>query len=407
MDEREKIREAFQHKGLKKSGVAMYTSSLYRFLKRSNLSLEDLDTWEIRDLEDRVKETILGNVGVLAPKTLNVMLNAVKTYLYFMGRIRSRKSFIEIRFDKSSTLENGLLCNMLETQDLRKMFKLANGKKRIVLGLLGLAGLRPSLIPYLKVKHIHKDFIKLKDGKVKLKRPTLLIIPHVLTDKLGRPLRDDLGRVLKVTGNKANIPFPCFIPSAIAEVLETELNKDKVTLETRLTSCDNKRQVNFLIKSLYNEINYSGKMRDLRNFASTLLDRLTLIYNDKDLKEFMLGHKPKVGNGLYTLKGLTSQKLAEWTEKYTNSVENWVNEQIFGISRKNNFEGVLLEILRDMGTSKRDLGDLERDLEQGKLEQEAFKVKIKGLINDAYERRIKEKFDSWFQEKVKEIKSSL
>lgn len=204
-NQRNRIEKAFTHRGLKRASIMGYTSGLNKFLKTANLKLEDLNKLPIDEIEDKTKEMILSNVGILAPKYLNLILNAVKTYLYFSNRIRSRKAFIELKFDKSSTLENGLLVEMLENEDLSTMFKLASAKKKIVLGLCGLGGLRPSIVPILKVKHIHKNFYTLKDGKIKLARPVLMIIPNLETDKQGRSLRDKLGRTTKIEGNKAKL----------------------------------------------------------------------------------------------------------------------------------------------------------------------------------------------------------
>lgn len=280
------------------------------------------------------------------------------------------------------------------------MFILCNRKRKIILSFTGLSALRPSLIPYLKVKHIYPEHRTIKNDKITLAKPCLIIVPNLVTNKNGMPLRDERGRAIRVTGNKANIPFPSFIPSNTIELLESFLNAlPKVTLETPLTTCKNKRQVIHIIKSCYREIGYEGKPYDLRNFGSTIIDRLTLMFNFKDLKEYMLGHKPKIGNGLYTLKGLSNEKLADWTEKYRKACENWMNEAIFRVSQKNEFSRILVEISQDLGVMDRDLRDLERELEQGKIGREEFKARIGALIDRAQESRVRSLFERWLKER--------
>lgn len=393
--ERKRIKEKFKNRGLRKASIEGYASGLVKFLKISNLSMKELDTLPIEKIEDKTKDAILRNVGVLAPKYLNLILNAIKTYLYFTDRIRSRKAFAEIRFDKSSTLENGLLAEMLETEDVRRLFTLGNGKKKIVLGLCGLSGLRPSIVPYLRVKHIHKKFYKLDNGKITIEKPALLIIPNLETDAYGKPLRDEFGSTTQIEGNKAGIPFPCFIPSFITEILERELNKHTVTPETSLTGYKNRRQINHLVKSCYEEIGYKGRCYDLRNYASTILDRLVLKFNNKDLKEFLMGHKPKIASGLYTLRGLNGTKLEKWTREYVEACESYLNEAVFGVASANGHAEAYAELATELGVNKSVLSKLE----YGKLGWEQYRERVRALIVKTQETRIRGLFDTWMRER--------
>lgn len=118
-------------------------------------------------------------------------------------------------------------------------------KHKIDVGLCGLVGLRPSLVPQLKVLmgknrcEFHPRSAHIENEKRVIDRkPVIMIITRL--DENGRPRR----------GNKGNITFFVFIPSKLCELIETFVNSthDIVTPDTRISDSHNVDSVHFKIK---------------------------------------------------------------------------------------------------------------------------------------------------------------
>jgi len=151
-----------------------------------------------------------------------------------------------MKFERSRPLTASLHAEALETRHVREMFAMANGVDSITLGMYGLEGLRPSLIPVMRVKHLHHRSYEIKDGKLVWNRlPPLMIIPYL----------DEKGRFIE--GNKAAIEFPSFIPTTIAEQMRLYLNglPEPVTLETKLAPVYNKDNITYIVKKYFKRMN--------------------------------------------------------------------------------------------------------------------------------------------------------
>ena len=146
------------------------------------------------------------NQGTLAPKYLNVVYYATKRWCAIKELIKGARMFKEIKFDKSSRKNDAMSETPLETKDIKNGFKVSNIDKKVDWGLYGLCGLRPRLIPQLRVKHIFARNRKIENGNLSLVKPTIMIIPR------------------EIEGNKANITFMVFIPTRLAELIELRLN---------------------------------------------------------------------------------------------------------------------------------------------------------------------------------------
>lgn len=386
-----KLKSEFFLYGLKESTSVTYENGLRKFLKEEKLTIEDMKTKSVEEIENLAKEFILSNVGVLAPKYLNVVYSSIKTYLHMINRIRSRKAFLEIKFDKSSPLIDSMSAAALESKDMKQIFALANGKEKIDLGLYGLCALRPRLIPQIRVKDIHHQFrvIDANTGRITIKKPALIMIPNIITDASGQPIRGKDGKVKRVGGNKANIVFPCFIPSVLAEIIELYLNQSlPVTLETKLSPSNSHNDISYIVNKYFDKIGYKGRTYDMRNFGSVCLRRLSIECNDKDLEEFLMGHKPKIGTGLYTLRGAaqSSEKVAEWETEYTKSVDRWINENVFGhaSAEQLNQGKAIRDFSTALGLNQEQINGIFKLLEEGKMSLDQYKDRMRTFIDKTY-----------------------
>lgn len=219
---------------MKPLSADVYARSLRRFCRYANISPSDFSTLSLERIEDLVTDFIADNRDHLAPKYLNVVFNAVKRWCYIRCLIKSTKMFREIKFDKSSRKTDALHEPMIETQQMKTLFKIANLEDRVDVGLYGLVGLRPRIIPQLKVKDIYRNNYEIVNGKIKLTaKPTLMVIPRTYA------------------GNKRNITFLVFIPTQLAELTELLLNTNgEVTPETKISTSDNVRDVYYKMKTL-------------------------------------------------------------------------------------------------------------------------------------------------------------
>ena len=115
------MRESLRRYGLKRTSVKTYSNSIKSFCNNTSIKIEELLTRDIENIEELTETYIRNNEGILSPKFLNIVYSAIKTWLHCNKRIKGRKHFREIKFDKSSTVENHLLAKALETRDVQKM----------------------------------------------------------------------------------------------------------------------------------------------------------------------------------------------------------------------------------------------------------------------------------------------
>ncbi len=322
----------------------------------------------------------------LAPKRLNVQMAALKKWLHINWRVsraklKNPRQFRKINFEASRLLHSRLMADTLEHKDIKLIFNLSNGIESITIGLYGLMGLRPSLIPFLRVKHLHPRCYEVESGQFRwTKTPPLVIVPAV----------DDQGR--HVDGNKASIEFPTFIPTPIAERIEFHLNqaiqhnRQQDFRNLKLCPADNKQDVDYIIRKYYDKVGYSGRPYDMRNYASRLLKRIELLYNNKDLKELMLGHKPRDMAGIYDFRGLSEEQEAHWRSQYEKAVDSFIKSEIFSAStnKDNDTVKALVEIAGNLGVDATQVDNLYK---LGELDFETTKIRLTSLLRNSQESR--------------------
>lgn len=341
----------------------------------------------------------------IAWKTLNVMLNALKTWLHVHRVIKNRRAFPEIKFPKTRLKTDPLTVKTLETKKhMRKMFSMANGEEDIILGFYGLMGLRPSLIPVLRVKYIiDQDLDKeaLKRGKLRFRsKPPIVLVPKWICSKADICTKDikfcdkcqeETRR--KVTGNKADMIFPSFIPSVIAEKIEEVLNSQRpVTLTTKLNIADNKREVTYIAKKNFKRVGFTGKPYQLRKYGNRMiLKRLETLKNNFNLKELLMGHRPSDISFIYDISGLNGETVKEWREQYIEACDTWISENIFGTATKSQIDQakILSDMAISLGVNPEHMQFAMKNLEEGRMTFEAFRNRIRSMIEKQYEEKLR------------------
>ncbi len=352
------------------------------FCKYARTQPYDFERIELEKIEDSAADFIADNHDRLAPKYLNLIFNAVKRWYQIHGLIKSTKMFREIRFDTSSRKTDALTEAMLETKHIKMGFKVANLEDQIDWGLYVLCGLRPKIIPQLKVKNLHQRNYEIIDGALRFTtKPPLMIIPRAYA------------------GNKGNITFLAFIPTRLAELLEMQLKiNERVTLETKISKSDNNREVYYKIKCLFKHpsIRFNGRPYLLRKYADRILDRITKIYNDEDMKEFLMGHKGKI-SAIYQITGLTKEKEKELRDMYVKACDEWIDENIFEMRSKEEIDKaeLIIRVTKSSGVEldEQKIEALREMFNCGKLTFERFEAEIGKLTLQAFDRQVEARFD--------------
>lgn len=369
---------------MKPLSVAAYKRSFRRFCKYAGVTPDQFPEIGLERIEDLMTDFISDNRGKLAPKYLNVIFSAVKRWCQIQGLIKSTKMFREIKFDKSSRKVDALREPMIETKHLKKLFKIANLEDSVDIGLYGLVGLRPRIIPQLEVKDIYRKNYEIVDGRIRLTaKPTLMVIPRTYT------------------GNKANITFLVFIPTKLAELTEMLLNTNgKVTPETKISKSDNVRDVYYKMKTLLRHpaIGFNGRPYLLRKYADSILDRITRIYNDEDFKEFLMGHKGKI-SAVYQVTGLTKEKERELRDMYAKACDKWISENIFEtVSQEESDKSEMLIAYSEqiVDIDKRKIEALRQTFQKGRLTLEALQNELGKLTRQTLDSKMEQKFEQLF-----------
>jgi len=385
-----------QRTRLKSESIRSYVSTLKTFCKC--IDVEDpfeLIKLGLEKIEDLTEEYIRRNEHKLSPKYLNVLYCAVKAWCKATRLIKSRKLFREIDFDKSSRKSDALLEAMVTTTHVKQLMNILDIKHKIDVGLCGLVGLRPSLIPQLKVLlgtnrcGFHPRSAHIENGKLVIdRRPAIMIITRL--DENGRPRR----------GNKGNITFFVFIPSKMCELIETFVNSthDVVTPDTRISASHNVDSVYFKVKRrAFRKIGFRGRPYLLRKFADRILERITHKFNDEDFKEFLMGHKAKI-SAIYQISGLTEEDEKTYRDMYVEVCDSFINEQIFGTVAKEQ-----KTVVQALGTFAAQQGvDLERIeaimkiLESGKMTFNEFNAELARLATEAQRGKMEQRFAELF-----------
>jgi len=365
---------------LKPTSLTVYARSIGKFCTEQEINPFDFPKIGLEAIEDMTETYIISHVDTLAPKYLNVIYNAIKTWCFVLRMIKNRKLFREIKFDKQSHKMDAMTEQPLETKHIRQLMMVSDAHEKILLGLYALCALRPSLIPQLKVKDFHPDDYRLENEKIEFKtKNPFLHVPK------------------KYEGNKGHITFFVILPSKITELVEYCLNANgKVTLQTPiLTKYRSYSAIFDKISRMFETIVFEGRPYLLRTYGDRTFDK-TL--NDKDLKEFMMGHRGKISQ-LYQMKALTTEDKQTYLKDYA-ATEKWIDENVFGVRSQEQLSQA--EAVRrfavSIGANEDVTNRLLEDLRQGKLSMSAYETEMKGQTNITLETRMKTQFEKLFLE---------
>jgi len=382
---KEIAKRTFLEYGLKESSAKVYARAFRSFCRFAEISDPyALNELGIDSIETLMQKWISQNRDRLAPKYLNVAYCSVKRWCQIHGLIKSTKMFREIRFDKSSRKIDAFTEVMLETKHVKAGFKVANLEDQIDWGLYALCGLRPRLIPQLKVQNLYAKNYEIIDGSFRFTvKPPLAIVPRTYA------------------GNKANITFFVFIPTKLAELLEMQLNTyENVVTEAKISRSGNYRAIYRKIRCMFKHpsINFNGRPYLLRKYADRILDRITKIYNDEDTKEFLMGHKGKV-SAIYQVTGLTQEREKELRDMYVNACDKWISQNIFETTSQEEIDKseMLITYSQQIAELDKDkLQALRQAFRKGTLAVEVLQVELGKMTRQALDKTIEAKFEQLY-----------
>lgn len=350
----------------------------------------------LEHVEDLTEEWIRGHENKYAPKYLNVVYCAVKTWCKIMRLMKTRKMFREIDFDKSSRKKEALTEAMFTADMLKMGFDMVTIAHKVDLGLYALNGVRPVLIPQLKMIvgegrcGFHKRSAHIEQGKLVIDRkPAIMIITRV--DESGVPRR----------GNKGNITFFVLVPTKLCELIETFVNSraqatnTPVTADTRLADSKDDKQVYWKAKEFYRKIGFKGRPYLLRKYADRINDAITREAHDEDFKEFLMGHKGKI-SAIYQVAGLTEEDETKFRDMYIAYCDGWINEHIFGTVTKEQktVAQALSAYAVELGVPVERVAEMQKILEVGKMTFEQFDKQLTKLTRKAFDRKVDERIEA-------------
>jgi hypothetical protein len=320
----QRVTSAFLRYGLKEESANGYRNNIRIFCNWARVQPFDFARLGLERVEDLTADFIAEKRGVLAPKYLNAIYCAIKRWCHIQRMMKSTRLFREIRFDKTSRKVDALTEMPIETRHVKTIFKIADLEDAIDAGLYALIGLRPRIIPQLVVRNVHgRNYEIDADGKFRFTvKPPIMIIPRTYM------------------GNKGNITFMVFIPTKLAELIELQLNtKQPVTGATKISPSRDANALWYKMRKLLRHpaVNFKGRPYLLRSFADDINDHITLMFNDEDFKEFLMGHRSRM-SAIYQLRGLTTEKEAKYRDMYVKACDEWINTNIFEVCNNQAFK---------------------------------------------------------------------
>lgn len=374
-----KVKEQFfKYAGIKESTATTYAHSINYFCQHYELTPFTLLELPLEDIEDKTERYIRAMKTKIAPKRLNVIYSAIKSWLWLNKKIKSKKMFREIAFDKTSRKMRDV--PLPDKQFLRQLCDNADLREKLVVAFYGVYAVRPSLIPQLKIEDIyHKDIEINEDGTVKLSNIVWIWCKR------------------EYKGNKGNIDFPIILTSETSEWLESYLNqrarKEKLTPKSVLIDVKTKANVDRIVAKLFDCVGFKGRKYLLRHLGSKLLKRA---YDDEGLKEWLCGHKGGI-SATYEHSGHT---LSDWEIRDYKSQLSERELLIYGISKN---EQQIIDAKTDMARTllKEHFSETEykailRGLREGKMTFKQFNEKFDEIIKTAMDNKIENKFEELF-----------
>ena len=330
----------------------------------------------------------------MAPKRLNSTYCAIKKWLLINGIINNTKLFKQIDFNKTSPKRSAIDQEVIEIRHLKQAFTTLPLDEKVDIGLYSLCALRPQIIHALKIRDILPNFYTIKSGKIELRKPTLVV-----------------GR----TPNKGNFDFLIVLPIKLGEWLELYLNTkihtndiDKIK-DIKLGNCRrpdkcDTRDLNDVTNKLFKSLGLAGASPyTLRSLGDTILERLTYVHNDEDLKEFLMNHTGKISS-TYGLKGIlkSTERQDEILRKY-QCVDTWINENIFELRGKEEKEkaDIIADFAKLSGVSEEKVKAIRELFDTGKMSLEQLKEEIFKVSKDATRDSIRSEIRSLIKDEIK------
>ncbi len=90
-------------------------------------------------------------------------------------------------------------------------------------------------------------------------------------------------------------------------------------------------------------VNFRGRPYLLRSFAVDINDHITLMFNDEDFKEFLMGHRSRM-SAIYQLRGLTTEKEAKYRDMYVKACDELINTNIFEVRNNQAFKSEEIDL---------------------------------------------------------------
>jgi len=314
-----------------------------------------------------------------APKTLNQRICALKAYLVYKGVIDNSRMFKQIKFDKHSRATRDEALILFE--QFKRMFDHADIREKIVIGLYGNHGVRPSLIPQLLLEDLKSP----RDGYTPL-----------FADGIPERIQLEQYQWIMVkkeyVGNKGNIEFPIILSGEIAEWLTQHLTRRKrrgevLTLKSQIVAVTSKRDVDYIVDKLFVEVGFKGRNYLLRHYGNKRLKRAC---EDKDLKEWMMGHKGDISDVYDHEHGLSHEEIQEY-----NASIDMSKLRIYGAtSNEVKNANLMVSVARKLShINESKLSEVLGLLERGKMTFEQFDQSLTTIIREAQDRAIETKFD--------------
>ena len=395
---------------LKRTSIIRYTHCIKKFLKwLSNYENRPIDEYEflkipLEDIYEYVEQFVrLNEIRTdsmdleemklkISPKELNCTYCGIKKWLFINDVINNTKLFKQIDFDKTSTKTSAIDQEVIEIRHLKQAFNILPLDDKVDIGLYSLCALRPQMIHVIKVKDIFPNFIEIRDNHIYLKKPTIV-----------------LGR----TPNKGNFDFLIVLPTKLSEWIETLLNqklaKNNIedVKELKLGNCEKAKcdgqDIRRTTTKLFKLLKLKASPYTLRSLGDTILERLTYVHNDEDLKEFLMNHKGKISS-TYGLKGIlrSTERQEEILRKY-QCVDQWINENIFDMVSDNDkkIAQILVAQAKALNVNEDKIKSIVDILNAGNMDLDAFQKRITEMINDSYTARIEDTVRRILTEKVK------
>ena len=114
-------------------------------------------------------------------------------------------------------------------------------------------------------------------------------------------------------------------------------------------------------------------------------------YRNKNLKEFLMGHKPTDISFIYDVKGLSEETRNGWRKQYKAAIEEWVNGHIFNVATKEQRDQAMLikKFAESLGVSEEKVNEIYALFEKGKMSLTQFQNQLTRITKKIQEEHIK------------------